>query len=202
MLETLRALAEPNRFQIVELLRKGPRPVGEMVDRLGLQQPQVSNLVASLQHEVRLLLHLASKVDPAKVDYRPTPKQRSVLELMQHLTIMPPIHLRTIKAGRFELDAWRGMWRAAEAAAKGRTLEQTKAAIAKQSALLADLVGSCSDADLRAEIEIFGQKASRGSWLVSLVLCHYAAYRMQLFLYLKACGREENLWTGMDAVAA
>ena len=39
---TLRALAEPNRFQIVELLRDGPRPVGDMVDRLGLRQPQVS----------------------------------------------------------------------------------------------------------------------------------------------------------------
>jgi DNA-binding transcriptional ArsR family regulator len=42
MLETLRALAEPNRFQIVELLLDGPRPVGDMVDQLGLRQPQVS----------------------------------------------------------------------------------------------------------------------------------------------------------------
>jgi DNA-binding transcriptional ArsR family regulator len=43
MMETIfRALAEPNRFQIVELLRSGPRPVGDMVDRLRLRQPQVS----------------------------------------------------------------------------------------------------------------------------------------------------------------
>ena len=42
MMATLRALAEPNRFQIVELLRDGPRPVGGMVDRLHLRQPQVS----------------------------------------------------------------------------------------------------------------------------------------------------------------
>jgi DNA-binding transcriptional ArsR family regulator len=42
MMETLRALAEPNRFHIVELLRGGPRPVGEMVRRLRLRQPQVS----------------------------------------------------------------------------------------------------------------------------------------------------------------
>jgi DNA-binding transcriptional ArsR family regulator len=42
MMETLRALAEPNRFQIVELLLDGPRPVGDMVDRLHLRQPQVS----------------------------------------------------------------------------------------------------------------------------------------------------------------
>jgi DNA-binding transcriptional ArsR family regulator len=42
MLQTFRALAEPNRFHIVELLLDGPRPVGDMVDRLGLRQPQVS----------------------------------------------------------------------------------------------------------------------------------------------------------------
>lgn len=42
MIATLRALAEPNRFQIVELLRDGPRPVGDMVTQLGMRQPQVS----------------------------------------------------------------------------------------------------------------------------------------------------------------
>jgi len=42
MIETLKALAEPNRFQIVELLLDGPRPVGDLVDQLGLRQPQVS----------------------------------------------------------------------------------------------------------------------------------------------------------------
>jgi DNA-binding transcriptional ArsR family regulator len=42
MIETFRALAEPNRFQIVEMLLNGPRPVGDLVDQLGLRQPQVS----------------------------------------------------------------------------------------------------------------------------------------------------------------
>jgi DNA-binding transcriptional ArsR family regulator len=42
MMETLRALAEPNRFQIVELLRGGPRPVGDVVSQLKMRQPQVS----------------------------------------------------------------------------------------------------------------------------------------------------------------
>jgi DNA-binding transcriptional ArsR family regulator len=39
---TLAALAEPNRLRIVELLRNGPRPVGEIGNRLRLRQPQVS----------------------------------------------------------------------------------------------------------------------------------------------------------------
>ncbi|WP_429309100.1 ArsR/SmtB family transcription factor [Paenibacillus mucilaginosus] len=39
---TLSALAEPNRMDIVELLRDGPLTVGEIAGRLGLRQPQVS----------------------------------------------------------------------------------------------------------------------------------------------------------------
>jgi DNA-binding transcriptional ArsR family regulator len=39
---TFSALAEPNRFRIVELLRSGPRPVNDIGERLRLNQPQVS----------------------------------------------------------------------------------------------------------------------------------------------------------------
>ncbi|ASS75510.1 transcriptional regulator [Tumebacillus algifaecis] len=42
MHSTLTALAEPNRLRIVELLRDRPLTVGEIADRLGLHQPQVS----------------------------------------------------------------------------------------------------------------------------------------------------------------
>ena len=42
MTETFAALAEPNRFRIVELLRSGARTVNEIGERLELQQPQVS----------------------------------------------------------------------------------------------------------------------------------------------------------------
>jgi len=40
--EILSALAEPTRLQIVELLRRKPLAVGEIVERLRLRQPQVS----------------------------------------------------------------------------------------------------------------------------------------------------------------
>ena len=36
------ALAEPSRLKIVELLRSGPRSVGEIADTLDIRQPQVS----------------------------------------------------------------------------------------------------------------------------------------------------------------
>lgn len=39
---TFSALGEPSRFRIVELLRTGPMPVGEIAETLTIRQPQVS----------------------------------------------------------------------------------------------------------------------------------------------------------------
>jgi len=160
-----------------------------------------SELIGQLQHEVQILLHLASKVDRGKLDYRPTPKQRSTLELLQYLSFMGPELLKDGVAGAFDPASWT----IAEKAAAGRDFDQTLAAVAAQKQGYADTIGSLSDADLRAEIEVFGQKSTLGSWLVSTVLCGYAAYRTQLFVYLKACGRQElntmNLWAGVDSAA-
>ena len=41
-LAALQVLGEPRRLQILDLLRDGERPVGELVDRLGVSQPAVS----------------------------------------------------------------------------------------------------------------------------------------------------------------
>jgi DNA-binding transcriptional ArsR family regulator len=58
MLETFRALAEPNRLQIVELLLNGPRPVGDMVEQLGLRQPQVSKHLRVLSEAGLVDVHI------------------------------------------------------------------------------------------------------------------------------------------------
>jgi hypothetical protein len=157
-------------------------------------------LIASLQNEVRILLHLAGKVDRSKLDYRPTAKQRSTMELLQYLVVMGPNLIRAIKAGGFDQPAWQ----AAVAEANKMSFDQVIAAIQKQNSIYADLLGGFSDQDLRGEIDLFGGgKSSRGSVLINLVLAGHAAYRTQLFLYLKACGRDElntmNLWGGVDA---
>ena len=56
-----------------------------------------SELIATLQQEVRILVHLAGKVDASMLDYRPTPKQRSTLELLQYMAIMGPTQLTVIE---------------------------------------------------------------------------------------------------------
>ncbi|HEX9413837.1 MAG TPA: metalloregulator ArsR/SmtB family transcription factor [Ktedonobacterales bacterium] len=78
MLTTLGALAEPNRLHIVELLRDGPRSVGDIAERLGLRQPQASK-------------HLRVLSDAGLVQVHPVAQQR-IYQLRPQ-----PFH---------ELDAW------------------------------------------------------------------------------------------------
>jgi len=63
MLETFAALAHPQRFGIVELLRTGPRTVGDISERLDLGQPQVSK-------------HLRLLKEAGLVDVEPRAQQR------------------------------------------------------------------------------------------------------------------------------
>jgi hypothetical protein len=160
-----------------------------------------AELIASLQNEVRILLHLMGKVDRSKLDYRPTPKQRSTLELLRYLTMMGPALVQAAKDNVFDAEAWT----AAETAANGLDFDQVVAVITAQGDRYAAMLSDLSDAECRAEVEVFGPKTSRGSFIVNNVLSGCAAYRTQLFLYLKACGREElstwDLWAGMDAPA-
>jgi DNA-binding transcriptional ArsR family regulator len=88
VIQTLSALAEPNRLAIVELLRDGPRSVTDIVDRLGLSQPLVSK-------------HLKVLSDVAIVDRRVDGKRR----------------IYALEQERFaELDQWldtfAGLWAA------------------------------------------------------------------------------------------
>ncbi len=101
---------------------------------------------------MRILLHLAGKIDPAKLDYRPTPKQRSTVELLKYLSMMGPALVQAAKAGTFDGAAWT----AAEQAAAAQSYEQTLAAIAAQPEAYAALLADVSEADLRAEIDPFG----------------------------------------------
>lgn len=160
------------------------------------------DLIALLQNEVRILLHLTTKIEPSMLDYRPTPKQRSTLELLRYLSIMGPNLVPAIQTGNFDGAAWGASVAAAEA--------KDFSAIVKDLEQLADLyttkVGAMSEDDFSAQIEMFGNKASKGFFLVNLVVGGHAAYRTQLFCYLKSCGRDElntfNLWGGVDGEMA
>src|SRR5215469_7063798 len=63
MLETFRALSEPSRLQIVDLLFREPLPVGAVAERLGMRQPQASK-------------HLRALSDAGLVEVRPEAQRR------------------------------------------------------------------------------------------------------------------------------
>jgi len=155
-------------------------------------------LIASLQNEVRILVHLTTKVDRNQLDYRPTPKQRSTIELLRYLVNMGPLLVKAIKSGTFDVEAWQ----AATAKANAADFDGVLAMIRAQEAEYSNLLASWTEADFRGSIEMFGRSATRAAWLLELVLNGCAAYRTQLFCYLKSCGRDElttsNLWQGVD----
>jgi len=86
MLATFRALAQPNRFHIVELLRDGPRPVGHLVRRLRLRQPQVSK-------------HLRVLSDAGLVDVR--------VDAQRRIYALRPAPLQQLEAW---LERYRRIW--------------------------------------------------------------------------------------------
>jgi DNA-binding transcriptional ArsR family regulator len=78
VIATFELLAEPNRRRILDLLRDGERPVGELVDRLSMSQPAVSK-------------HLRVLRDAGLVDVR--------VDAQRRLYRLRPESLR-------EVDAW------------------------------------------------------------------------------------------------
>lgn len=159
-----------------------------------------AELIACLQDEIRILVHLCEKVQPPMLDCRPTPKQRSLLELLQYLTVMGPVLVSSIKAGKFLIDDWNTH----ETAAKAMDFDAVVVSLTSQSAFYAEAVGTITDEELREEIDWFATRMTRGRSLIASVLSGHAAYRMQVFLYLKSCGLEElntmNLWAGVGAL--
>ena len=160
-----------------------------------------SELVAALQKEVGILVHLAQKLDHTSTHYRPTAKQRSSLELLRYLTVMGPALLEAAKNGGFDPQ----VWQARIAHAETLDVDGVIAALERQKETYAELLRDMPEEEFRAPLQMFGHSSSKGAFIVNLVLGGCAAYRTQLFLYLKSTGREElgtmNLWQGVDAPA-
>ena len=79
----LDVLAEPHRRELLDLLREGERPVGDLVDALGLPQPNVSK-------------HLRVLREAGMVTVRPDGRRR-----LYGLRVEPLV----------ELDAWLAPYR-------------------------------------------------------------------------------------------
>ena len=155
-----------------------------------------------VSEELRVLRFLGGKVDASKMSWRPSPGQRSIQETMAYLSFCGIGPARAIMT-----DDWSGIGALAEASA-GVDKEGFLKAIDSQETELHALFDSIPDGDLEnRQVELpWGKKASLGEALNATTSRFLTAYRMQLFLFLKASGQEglgfHEAWLGMDKPAS
>lgn len=153
-------------------------------------------LLDSMRQEVKIVKHLATKVLPGTWDWRPTPAQRSTLELIRYMT-----HCGTIGAIHAVTDKWDHA-EATEKASESVTPENFAAAMDRQMAELEALIRPLTDDDLRRATTMpWGSPTTVGLGLVDMGLKPLVAYRMQLFLYAKQSGNASigpaECWVGV-----
>jgi hypothetical protein len=155
-------------------------------------------LIQSMKHEVNVIKHLATKVPAGKLDWRPTPKQRSTLELLQYLTTCGSIGVKMIINGNWDHVE------AMENAATDVSPQNFAAAMDRQMADLEKDIRGVSENDFmeKGASMPWGAPTKVGIGIVDCGLKPLVAYRMQLFLYAKESGNADigpaNCWVGVD----
>ena len=154
--------------------------------------------IQSLQLETNICKYLFSKMPTDKMDYRPTENQRSMLELLQYLTSCVKTSSNCLidndwTSAATDMEKIKSLTADEFCDAMDRQLEEVKARIE-----------SIPEQEFFSRETTFptGDKSVLGAALVNFPLKFITAYRMQLFLYLKAVGRSElntvSCWFGID----
>ncbi len=153
------------------------------------------NFWKSLQNEIRIIKHLSTKALSEKLDYKPTEKSRTTLELLQYLSATG---MSTMKA-LLDEDIKAGM--SYEDFKSGVSLNNFAEKMDFQEKEMKDMFSKFTEDDFTKEFDYYGVK-TKAEHLVDGVLKTFAAYRMQLFVYLKtSCDQNlntYNVWVGMD----
>ena len=156
-------------------------------------------LIDSMRFEARIIKHLATKIPAGKLDWRPTPKQRSTLELLQYLTTCGSIGVKMIINGNWDHAE------ALEKASASVTPQNFAAAMDRQMADLEKDIRGVAEHDFmeKGASMPWGAPTKVGIGIVDCGLKPLVAYRMQLFLYAKESGNPDigpaNCWVGVDA---
>lgn len=153
--------------------------------------PYADDLIYALSLECDAAKHLYTKLPKGKaaLAYRPTPGQRSTLELLRYLSFCG------IGACHSALDGnWDGYTRVAKRAEK-MTAASFPAAMDRQKKEIAALLSQLSDRDLatRKAKNPPGQEMNLGRALLDMPVRWLGGYRMQLFLYARSLGAD--VWT-------
>ncbi len=152
----------------------------------------------SIEHETHVCKHLFSKNAMNHLEFRPSENQRSLLELLQHLTHCAKIPLYAIVN-----DDWSVVKNAGEEAKKVKA-EDFCQKMDDQLETIKSIMNDVSDEALNNQDRTMpnGTTMKMGEALVNWPFKFLSAYRMQLFLYLKQDGEQQlvtsNCWFGVD----
>lgn len=157
-------------------------------------------LLQNLQREVFLLKQLAPYIEERDLDYRPAEKMRSTMELMQYLSGIGATMLRWFVKNDLNPEEWVKI----REYRKTLTRENFKERLDEQMAEILSYMDMISEEDLiKKEVELPSkEKMILGTAIINAPIKWMAAYRMQLFIYLKMNGRGEistkEAWTVME----
>lgn len=154
--------------------------------------------LTAFEKDIVVIRHLASKLSDADMDYRPTEGQRSVRELLGYLSY---IFLGCAEGMMGDMAAFARL----SEEAVGLTLANFDERMEAQTRKFREIVTAMTDTQL-AEVVDMWVKQTRAEHLVNGPLKFAAAYKTQLFTYMKQNGHSNlntmNLWAGMDAPSA
>ena len=155
------------------------------------------NLIDSIKHEHNVVKHLFAKIPEGQFNYKPTENQRTTLELLQYLSMVTPATIEAIRTADTKV------FMPFVEISKTVTAENFLELFDTHLALALESLEKISDEDLHTTINIFRMgDMSKGVYLVETILKWLAAYKMQLFLYIKASGNTSigtsNVWGGFD----
>jgi hypothetical protein len=151
--------------------------------------------IGLLKNEFRIIKHLAEKIEPQQLAHRPTEAQRDMRELMAYLSQIFISGVEGVITG--DPEAYKKYLGIGEAP----TLENFAQMMDKEWTDVEPLLQSLTPEAAQEEITMWGRKQSKALHLMGM-LSIAAAYKMQLFLYMKQSGTANigtmNLWAGMD----
>lgn len=152
------------------------------------------SFIKIFRQECLVSVRLYRQMPPGGLDYRPTPGQRSTLELLRYLSFGPYNAVRRIVIGEWNAGA------ATNEVTKHWPPSDFPRRMEWQGDEVARMIRAANPLDLETKTITFpwGETLLRSEGLVRYALNWAASYRMQLFLYLKAAGAKElgtpDLW--------
>ena len=157
-------------------------------------------LADAMVRDCKIFVHLHSKTPADLQDWRPSPSQRTVMELLRYVAVSPISYLKNY----LEPEAgWRDKYLVIGNAV---TFDEFPARMGQtQHEILEFFQEVSAEALIARKVKTpAGEEMPLAQAILNGPLKWLPAYKMQLFLYLKQNGIQlgtPNLWRGVDPVA-